>query len=529
MANWWDNVPGDAPEQGGGNWYDSIDTEPKKAPVYTAGRAPQPDSGEFKSGPANYGRQIANKESAPGEYTPDMLLQNMSPVARDQYVNDDIARSALTGTRKFLTGALGLPGMVEEYAGKGVEAAVEAAGGRYKYPRMLPNPEEVEAGVAKIMPNALAPYLSHEPKTWQGQVAETGMEILPGFATAGGAGAARRGALRRAPTQPELAQETSRAYTILDQAGLTYDVPRYNRMLNRMDTEIGSPSIGGEAQSLWNRMHTRLQQGRMGNPIEFGAMEGFYQDAGAILRNRNSSAADRRVAHIAQRYLDEFRGDDANLLTGNMPAAEARRRVRDARGLAQRNIKARHWEEVERTASELTDPGEYNTYVRGEIRKVLTNPNLRRTYSRTELDALKRARRTGVTERSLSQGGPFMSAARSTVAGAVGGMAGGPAGAAAGMGAAMAGEAGAKGLSQVARSRRLEEAIAIMRAGRGAHIPRRAGVAERAALAATGIPAVATETAPVALDPFAYGLMDYLPRDEEEVRPTSYGMMGIRG
>lgn len=501
------------------------------------GAAPDPnDPLQFKTGPA--GISISNKESAPGQMTPDELQANMSPSARSQYVNDDIAKSALTGTRKFFTGALGLPGMVEEYAGKGVEALADAAGSRYKYPRMLPNPEEVEAGVGKIMPLGWAPYLSHKPQTTQGQIAETGMEVLPGFVTGSSANLARRAALARAPSQAELATETVRRYDILNQAGLTYDTSRYGRMLNRVDTEIGHPAIGDNARSLWNRMHTNLQRGRMGNPVEFDAMEGMYQEAGQVLRNRASSDADRRVATVIQRHLDDFRGDNANLLTGNMSAPQAREAVRSAREIASRNIKTKHWEEVERTASELTDPGEYSNYVRRQVNNILTNPNLRRTYSRVELDALKRARSSGPVERS-AQGGPFISGLRSMAAGTVGQMAGGPLGAMAGAGGAGVAAHVIKAGSEVARRSRLDEAIAIMRAGRGAHIPRRAGVAERAALGASGLPAVATETAPAMAMTYGPdgqptfvpsptgGLMRYLPTDDDQ---QPYGStMGIRG
>lgn len=461
MPNWWNDIQTEQSAPSGENWWSGIDTKPKQ-------QAPEAgDPNMFKSGPA----------------TPDNARRLTS-----QEIDQDIAKSVLTGGRRFLEGTVGAPGLLEEYAGKGVDLAAEALGSDYRYPRMLPNPEEVGAAVEKVMPERLKPYLSHTPQTPQGQVAEIGMEVVPGFIGLGAGGARRAAALARAPTQEQLAQATRRAYDVLDQAGIRYDPQAYTHMAGLVQQQLKNANLGTEARALVDTLTSRAQMTRLGSPVEFEAMETFYQQAGDILRNRNSTPADMRAARIIQRDLDNFRGQDRHLMTGNMPAAEAAQRIRGARALAARNIKTRELEGIEATANEL-NPQERAPYINAQIKKIMTNPNLRRLYTRDELDALRRTRRTSATEFAFARGGPIGSAIRQGVGApagaALGAAIGGPAGGVAGglVGSAITGgiEAGARAAADARRARALLEAQQTMRAGPGAvpPVPPRGGVAVR--------------------------------------------------
>jgi hypothetical protein len=82
-------------------------------------------------------------------------------------VDQDIAKSVLTGAKDLATGTVGFPGTVEGFLGQGVDAFAQAQGSDYRYPRMLPNISEVNAAVDPYLPEAL----THESQTPQGEVA----------------------------------------------------------------------------------------------------------------------------------------------------------------------------------------------------------------------------------------------------------------------------------------------------------------------------------------------------------------------
>lgn len=473
--------------------------EYEEATGYRGQALPSPET--FKSGPAKPGTWLADKESAPGQMTPDELQANMSPSARSQYVNNDIAKSALTGGRKFVGGVFGTPGMAEEYAGKAMDLVHNnlindnpAEAWDYEKRRMLPNEKEVNAAIEKHMPSAFKPYLAHEPQTTQGKVAEIGMEIVPGFATLGVNKVARGVALAKAPTAKQWAEKTGQLYDKLKGLGVEYHRNDYAKLLGdvggKLDSEGYSQELAPKAYSIYNKM---LAGG--GQAPTFSQVDTMKKTAQRLLYSADKE--ERGAAGLLLGHIRDF--EDKAGFTSATPISprELNALRNEARQTASQNTKIGRLQAIEQTARELP-PEDYERTVKAGLKSYLKSKEGQRFLSPAEKAQLRKASSLTVLEGTKVGSGRL----GQMIASGVGTIAGGgplsPAGllqgAATGAGTALLHNLAQKA-SALQRGAMVGKAIRTVRAGPG-KVPRALSREEQLYLMSMGLPAVASSVVP---------------------------------
>lgn len=233
-------------------------------------------------------------------------------------------------------------------------------------------------------------FIEYQPKTMQGEYAETLGEFAPAavggpggllrkaasatgaalasetagqltkgkaaepYARLGGAllggGAlgiknAKKGLLEKAPSEASVAQAKNTAYRALENAGIKYDADGYGQFASELANKLQQDGLDPILHPLSSRALQRVVA-EIGDSPTFTKMETLRKIAGDVLNSKD--AAERRMASVIMRELDNFSENSALISNGSVPAGQVKALADRARELARRSIITRDLKEMDR-------------------------------------------------------------------------------------------------------------------------------------------------------------------------------------
>lgn len=222
------------------------------------------------------------------------------------------------------------------------------------------------------------------------------------FGLAGGVATAGRGtnitklAAKGAPERAAVKAEADALYDKLRSAGIRYDSNTYDRMAIDLATKMKAEGFRPATSAKVKDSLEYVLEGTGKSP-DFNDFEAMRKNAGGLLASADKE--ERRFGSMIVEALDNFAERSPLITSGNVPSNAVAPLMKEARALAQRNIKARTLEEaIERARNTASG---FENGLRIEFRKILNNPKRRAGYTGTELAVLKEITR-GTTPQNLA-------------------------------------------------------------------------------------------------------------------------------
>jgi hypothetical protein len=450
----------------------------------------------------------------------------------------DVVHSAPTGLVHGISALAGFPGDLEKLSRRGMQYVTDhllpadAAGVARQVlntPTGHPDSAEVDADIQKLT----GPL--HEPDTVPGQYAETISSFLPNavmpgsllqraarVAVPGAAsetagqlakgtkyeGAARaagavvggigqgmaEGALSKAPpmSMDELGKAKAAAYKAAEQAGVTIKPDAFKAFSDGLATDITTNNVAHPElhKSALAALATIQKEAESGVPISLERADAVRQVVNnAIEAGGKNNGGDLRLAQKVKRGLDDFLDNLTPADTVSGDASVAVPILKEARGLAQREFKAKKIQELvdlaENQSSTNYSASGYEQALRAQFKnfnaKLIKDPQLAKSFSAEERDAITKVAKGGPVGNVLRWLGKFSpnGSVQTNMASSLGLTAGGGAGymlsggnPVVAAGTALAGQAATLGAGGLARSgataltsRNARMAEELMRAG----------------------------------------------------------------
>lgn len=219
---------------------------------------------------------------------------------------------------------------------------------------------------------------------------------IGGVAAAGSGGSVSKIAAKGAPTQETVKAGADALYDKLRNAGITYDANSYDLMARNLAGQLRQKGFRGRtAKETADTLDYIFEH--VGTSPDYGDFAAIRENAGQLLRSADKR--ERLFGGIIVDALDNFASKSPLITNGSVPANQVAPLMKEARGLAQRNIKARVVEDAIEAARNTASG--FENGLRIEFRKILNNPKRRAGFTPTEIEAFKEIVR-GTTAQNLA-------------------------------------------------------------------------------------------------------------------------------
>lgn len=208
--------------------------------------------------------------------------------------------------------------------------------------------------------------------------------LAGGLASAGGGGSVTKIAAKGAPTREVVKAGADALYDQLRAAGIKYDANSYELMARNLTSKLRQegfrPKTTKEAADTLDYIFEHV-----GTSPDYGDFAALRENAGKLLVSQDKR--ERMFGSMIVDALDDFAARSPLMTNGSVPANEVAPLMKEARGLAQRNIKARKVEEAIENARNAASG--FENGLRIEFRKILADPKKRAGFTPTEIEAFK--------------------------------------------------------------------------------------------------------------------------------------------
>lgn len=357
----------------------------------------------------------------------------------------DVIESLKGTPRALIEGTIGLPGDVEELAGKGVDWLSEKMGSDYRYPRILPNTEDINWATSHLIGE------SYKPKTAMGEGMQLGGMLMapwmvPGkVAKAGQAtkemlesvGPVASDAEKGVVGAIEESRNTANAmWEQLRNSGAKYDFAEYKKMVGNLDMKLKSlgmdkysapkatkqvskmsPKAADAVETVANAKLKSLSTGGLVDdtfnalkngtvePLDFTEIDSIRKAAGEMTRNYTASETERKAAGIIRDAIDDFEMNVPVLNEGAMTASEFRSLSKAARAQSLINIKARTLNDAMEQAK--TYQSGFEAGLRNQFSNLLRSKKGQKLFNDEEKAALMDVAKGSYTHNALRMLGRF--------------------------------------------------------------------------------------------------------------------------
>lgn len=161
--------------------------------------------------------------------------------------------------------------------------------------------------------------------------------LLGGVASAGKGGAAVKQMISEAPTAENIASKTNEMYTNLRNVGIKYDANEFDRFASQVVSTIGKDLRQAQAPKAHDAMQQIVES--VGTSPDFTDIESMRRTAGKLAVNPD--ATERHFGKALSDAIDNFQESSPLVSDGSIPAGQVAARVKEARAMAQKNIKGR--------------------------------------------------------------------------------------------------------------------------------------------------------------------------------------------
>lgn len=290
--------------------------------------------------------------------------------------------------------------------------------------------------------------------TWAEPYARVAGAVLGGVASAGRSGQATRQMVKNAPTEAEVARQTSKIYDSLRNSNVVYDIRDYHRFLNQTGKKLfdegyrpeAVKSIGGHLKALMNAGRTK---------IDFPEVERLRKSLNNL--PKDISSTELRWITMVKKDLDDFIANGRVVSDSKIPPQMIDPMVKQARELARRNILADQMKEMSRKAEEYVSGAESG--LRNQVSSYLKSEG--KNLTQAEKDALRTVvRREGLNDLVATTGGRLGGLGGAAIGGTFGGIPGAAAG--------WLGHVAARKLGEVYAKKGMDKALNTILAGKTA-------------------------------------------------------------
>lgn len=204
--------------------------------------------------------------------------------------------------------------------------------------------------------------------------------LAGGVATAGRSPNITKLAAKGAPERLAVKAEADALYDKLRSAGIKYDSNSYDLMARNLAMKMHKEGFRPKTSAKVADSVEYVLEG-MGKSPDYSDFEALRRNAGELLASADKT--ERKFGSMIVEALDDFATRSPLITSGNVPANQVAPLMKEARSLAQKNIKARNVEDaIERARNTASG---FENGLRIEFRKILNNPKARAGYTPTEL------------------------------------------------------------------------------------------------------------------------------------------------
>jgi transglutaminase-like putative cysteine protease len=265
--------------------------------------------------------------------------------------------------------------MAEAYAGSIGEFLPGAAG---------------PGGPLRKVAQVLVPAIASETagQATKGTEMEPWARMAAGFAggvtAAGRSPSVTRLASKAAPERAALKAQADALYDRLRTAGIKYDSNSYDLMVRNLATKMKKEGFRPKTSAKVTDSLEYVIEG-MGKSPDYSDFEAMRKNAGGLLASADKE--ERKFGAMIVEALDDFAERSPLVTSGNVPSNAVAPLMKEARAVAQRNIKARTVEEAIEAARNAASG--FENGLRIEFRKIINNPKRRAGFTPVELDAMR--------------------------------------------------------------------------------------------------------------------------------------------
>lgn len=306
-------------------------------------------------------------------------------------VNEDTTKTVFSTPARWVTGALGLPGLIDQ-GGRWLD---EKLLGQPASETPLPTPDSLMEHARSVVPQGVADWTLHEPVSTTARIVGGTLDVASGLT-----GLTKKGArtLAREAVSPKAVKaERNATYKELDQKGIRFDLNEYGNTVADTVTQLRTFNIAGKNKTLVKdiikdvKANDKLNQGP-----DWTTLENFRKRAGKIART-SKDGEDRAVAAIIRDKLDNMR--ETGIVSAPIPRPEINALTSKARDLAKRMIKHEELAYVDKVAKQNGYHfGRGNDMVKRRISNILQDNRINK-YTPDERGELNRLGGTSLTER----------------------------------------------------------------------------------------------------------------------------------
>lgn len=257
----------------------------------------------------------------------------LSPITAFAPTSDHIQRSVEGVTGKFYEPKT-TAGEYAQTIGEYAPSAVAGPGGIVRKAAMAVIP-----AVASETAGQLTKGMEAEP------LARAGVGLVAGLATAGRAPKTAQIIAKDAPSRDAISAATDATYQRLRDAGITYDSNAYQNMATLLMSKLTQGGFRAKQAPLAADAVDAIAE-TLGKPIDFNTFDSVRKVASGVVRERSATDTDKKAAGIILDALDEFASRSALKTNGTLPADQVAPLMKEARGLARRNILAKQIEDM---------------------------------------------------------------------------------------------------------------------------------------------------------------------------------------